>query len=230
MHGRESILNQPLFLNTGILNQGKEIYLKKWLIVGIVKVRDVLYEYKEGFLPMQYIIDVMEEAKEDISRQEIKNKYEIIKHAIPKQWITKIETMEEEKDEKDVNVMLGEKMWIFKECTVKMFYGFFRDAVFKKPIINEFWQKTFEGFKEETIWNNMKGKIIMLGSDKNNKNEKMINLFVMLMKSAIWERRIVAKQEKKVLDVWLVFKRRLEKYMECLYYYFKQEQKMDGFY
>lgn len=49
LHERESILNQPLFLNTGILNQGKEIYFKKWLEVGIVKVRDVLYEYKEVF-------------------------------------------------------------------------------------------------------------------------------------------------------------------------------------
>lgn len=229
----------------------------------------------------------MEEAKEDFSRQELKNKYEIIKHAIPKQWITKIETMEEGKDEKDVNVMLGEKMWVFKECTVKMFYGIFRDAVFKKPIINEFWKKTFEGLKEENTWNNMKGKIIeiklgnlqyfirhrviftdvllkkigmeqsatckvcceeyegflhlflyckalkdfnekcrsimgklkgeqediewnkiiMLGCDKNNKNEKIINLLVMLMKSTIWGRRVVVKQEKKVLDVWLVFKR-----------------------
>jgi len=44
LQGRESVLNQPLFLNTGILNQGKEIYFRKWLEAGIVKVRDVLYE------------------------------------------------------------------------------------------------------------------------------------------------------------------------------------------
>jgi len=310
LQGRESVLNQPLFLNTGILNQGKEIYFRKWLEAGIVKVRDVLYEYKEGFLPIQYIVDVMEEAKEEFSRQELKNKYDIIKHAIPKQWITKIENMEDENNEKDVKVILGEKIWLFKECTLKMVYAFFREAIFKKPIINEFWQNTFEGLKVENIWNNMKGKIIetklgnleffirhrviftdtmlkkigfeqsatckvcgeeyesflhlflyckalkvfkekcesiigklegekedtekdkiiMVGCDKNIKNEKMINLFVMLMKRAIWERRVVAKQEKKVLDVWMMFKRHLEKYIECLYYYFKQEQKEDDFY
>lgn len=69
-----------------ILNQGKEIFFKKWWDVGITKVRDVLYEFKEGFLPVQYIVDaihMMEGAKEDYSRQEITNKYDVIKNAIP---------------------------------------------------------------------------------------------------------------------------------------------------
>lgn len=47
--GRESILNQPLFLNSGILNQGKVIFLKKWWDVGITRVRDILHEFKDGF-------------------------------------------------------------------------------------------------------------------------------------------------------------------------------------
>ncbi len=50
-HGRENILNQPLFLNNKILKQGKEMFFKKWMEVGITRVRDVLYEFKEGFLP-----------------------------------------------------------------------------------------------------------------------------------------------------------------------------------
>ncbi len=37
-----------------------------------------------GVLPVQYIVDVMEEANEDYSRQEITNKYDVIKNAIPK--------------------------------------------------------------------------------------------------------------------------------------------------
>ncbi len=40
-------------------------------------------------------------------------------------------------------------------------------------------------------WN----KVVMLGLDKQSKNKKLINLLVMLMKSAIWERRVVAKRE-----------------------------------
>lgn len=311
VHGRENILNQPLFLNTGILNQGKEIYFKELMEVGIVKVRDVLYEYKEGFLPMQYIVDVMEEAKEEFNKQELKTKYEIIKNAIPKEWIEKVETMEGGKEEKDVYVILGEKLWFLKECTVKMFYVFFRDMIFKKPVANKFWQKTFEGLKEEDIWKNMKGeiievklenseyyirqrvlftdvilkkigmeqsaickvcneeeedflhvflhckalkdfkekcktiivnlggeqdqevteldRIIMLGFDEKEKNKKVINLFIMLMKKVIWERRGIAKQEEIIMDVWCLFKRRWKRYIECLYCYFKQEQKNKEF-
>ncbi len=72
--GQESILNQPLFLNNGILNQGKEIFYKKWWDVGITRIRDVLYEFKEGFLLLQYVIDAMEEAKEDFNKKEISMK------------------------------------------------------------------------------------------------------------------------------------------------------------
>ncbi len=47
--GRERILNQPLFLNEKIKIQEHDIYFMKWLQAGIVKVRDVLWEFKEGF-------------------------------------------------------------------------------------------------------------------------------------------------------------------------------------
>lgn len=63
--GRERILNQPLFLNDKI--HERDIYFKKWLQMGIVKVRDVLWELKEGFLLLQVIMDVMEEEKEDFN-------------------------------------------------------------------------------------------------------------------------------------------------------------------
>lgn len=45
---REDLLNQP-FLNKNIVNEGKELFFNKWLGVGITRVRDVLYEFKEGF-------------------------------------------------------------------------------------------------------------------------------------------------------------------------------------
>ncbi len=52
----------------------------------------------------------------------------------------------------------------------------------------------------------------------------------MLIKSAIWERRVVAKREKVLMNVWHVFKRKFERYVQCLLYYFKQEEKMCVFY
>uniref|UniRef100_A0A671PCM7 Reverse transcriptase domain-containing protein n=1 Tax=Sinocyclocheilus anshuiensis TaxID=1608454 RepID=A0A671PCM7_9TELE len=37
--GRENILNQPLFLNSGILYEGKDVFFRKWWEVGITRVR-----------------------------------------------------------------------------------------------------------------------------------------------------------------------------------------------
>ena len=311
-HGRENILNQPLFLNQNILKQDKGIFLKKWMEVGITRVRDVLYEFKEGFLPTQFIVDAMEEAKEDYSEQEIKNKYEIIKNAIPKEWIKRIESMEGEPKEKCIHVKLGGKLYDFKECTVKMIYCAFRDDVFKEPIANGYWVQKFKDLKKECIWRNMTGKcvetklecleyfirhkvvftdvilnkigmeenalckvcqeeeegilhmflhcreledflrkckclikdvteewdenvmewnrVVMFGWEKKCQNKSFINLCVMLMKSAIWERRTVAKKEKIVLDVWTVFKRKMELYIERLSVYFKGGNMLDSFY
>ncbi len=158
-HGRENILNQPLFLDNKILKQGKEMF-KKWMEVGITRVRDVLYEFKEGFLPTQYIIDAMEMAKEEYSKQEITNKYEAIKNAIPKEWIKRIECMEEEPKERNIYVKLGENLCDFKECTVKKMYCVFRDGVFKEPIVNKYWVEKFKDLKEECIWRNLRGRCV----------------------------------------------------------------------
>lgn len=61
--------------------------------MGITRVRDVLYEFKEGFLPVQYVIDMIDEAKEDFNRQDLIKKYDIIKNAIPTEWLKRIENM-----------------------------------------------------------------------------------------------------------------------------------------
>lgn len=46
----------------------------------------------------------------------------MIKNAIPQEWIDRIEGMEQGNSEKGVYAMFGEKIHVFKECTVKMFY------------------------------------------------------------------------------------------------------------
>lgn len=69
--------------------------------------------------------------------------------------------------------------------------------------------------ENETEWN----RVVMLGWNKNNENKKIVNLCIMLMKNAMWERRIVAKKEKMVMDVWGIFKRKMERYVEKLYIY-----------
>lgn len=42
-------------------------------------------------------------------------------------------------------------------------------------------------------------QVLMLGVNRECNNEKLINLLVMLMKSAIWKRRVVAKKGKSFI-------------------------------
>lgn len=310
--GRENLLNQPLFLNKSILKEGKELFFKKWMDVGILRIRDVLYEFKKGFLTKQYIVDLMEEAKEEYSVKEIENKLETVKGAIPKEWITRIENMEECGNEKVIHVYLKGKLCDFKDCLLKDFYVYFRDSVFQEPIANNFWVQRLNSMKKENIWKNMRGKIIetrlecfeyfirhkaifteciltkiqrepnatckvcfqedegilhlflyckelecfymkcqkmlkdllkdwdeeqlewntlvMFGWNMENKNKKFVNLLIMMIKKCVWERRNVAKQEKVVLNVWNVLKRKMERYIERLYWYFKGEDMLPSFY
>lgn len=159
-HGREMILNQPLFLNKNVVSQGKEIYFKKWIEVGFSKVRDVLYEYKEGFLPLQVMIDAMEEAKEEYNVNILKKQYEEVKKAIPKEWTKEIQNGEKTESRMDVFLKSGEKLMFFHLCTVKMFYHFFVKSVFKKPIANQFWLRHFNEIEERYIWKNMRWRFL----------------------------------------------------------------------
>lgn len=152
--GREGILNQPLFLNDKITIQQRDIYFKKWLQVGIAKVRDVLWEFKEGFLPLQVIMDAMEEEKEDFNVMVLKKQYEEVKKAIPKQWLDEINKKEEKENKITVFVKCKDKKVDLNLGTVKMFYELFINRVFKKPVANQVWLRNFNGIEEKDIWKN----------------------------------------------------------------------------
>lgn len=100
--------------------------------------------------------------------------------------------------------------------------------------LNLFLNKCKEIIKElDEQWNENEidwNRLVMFGWERKRQNMRFINLCVMLMKSAIWERRIVAKREKKVMDVWRIFRKKTEMYMERLYAYCQQESLPGGFY
>lgn len=308
--GREAILNQPLFLNDKIMIHGRDIYFKKWLQVGIVKVRDVLWELKEGFLPLQVIKDAMEEEKEDFNVMVLKKQYEDVKKAIPRQWLDEIKRKGERENKMMVFLKCKEKRVDFSLGTVKMFYEFFINGVFKKPVANHIWLRHFNEIEEKDIWKNRTWKwldidlecfdyfirqnviytemrlcmmqketnaqckvckkedegilhlfllceklnpffnelkeivkelreneevtdwkkFFMLGMTENKENKKLVNLFLILAKKAIWKRRNVARNRDCILNLWVLFKQMVENYVEMLYNYFKLENKMGDFY
>lgn len=308
--GREGILNQPLFLNDKIKIHERDIYYKKWLQVGIVKVRDVLWEMKEGFLPLQVIMDAMEEGKEDFNVMVLKKQYEDVKKAIPRQWLDEINKKVEKDNKITVFLKCKDKKVDFNLGTVKMFYEFFINRVFKKPVANQVWLRNFNGIEEKDIWKNRTWKwldvdlecldyfirqnviytemrlcvmqkernaqckvckkedegilhlflfceklnpffnelkeivkelreneevtewkrFFMLGMTENKENRKLVNLFLVLAKKAIWKRRNVARNRNFTLNLWVLFKQMVEDYVKMLYNYFKWENKIGEFY
>ncbi|MGL6064844.1 MAG: RNA-directed DNA polymerase, partial [Fusobacteriaceae bacterium] len=153
---REDILNQPLFLNDNVLYKGKELHFKQWINAGFKRVKDILYEVKEGFLPFHAILEEVKAVEEDINVRSLENQYEQVKEAIPEQWIQKIEEDKGNEGEK-MKVFIkgkGEEVY-FDQCLVKEFYVYFRNLVFKEPVGLTFWGKVFNDFDKRMLWKNL---------------------------------------------------------------------------
>lgn len=59
---------QPLFLNENIVYRGKELFFKHWINAGFKTIRDVLYEVREGFLPVQAIYDEVKNIENHVNK------------------------------------------------------------------------------------------------------------------------------------------------------------------
>lgn len=150
---REQMLNQLLFLNEKVNCNGQTIFYKNWFEAGLKQVKDILYEVKPGFLPLQAIIDTLEEKEEIKDRKAIKINYEKIKTAIPIEWIEKIERNESENKSDKIDVFLRIKVEIvnFDACVLKTF-----NDVFVEPRANEYWGKLFNILDVREIWKNVR--------------------------------------------------------------------------
>ena len=96
------------------------------------------------------------------------------------------------------------------------------------PFFNELKKivKELRENEEVTDWK----RFFMLGMTENKENKKLVNLFLILAKKAIWKRRNVARNRDCILNLWVIFKQMVESYVEMLYNYFKLENQMEDFY
>lgn len=113
---------------------------------------------KPGFLPLQAIIDTLEEKEEIKDRKAIKINYEKIKTAIPVELIDKIERNESENKNDKIGFFLRiqEENVNFDECVLKTFYLLFCNDVFVEPRANEYWGKLFNILDVREIWKNVR--------------------------------------------------------------------------
>lgn len=314
--GRMQLLEQPLFLNPNIINEGNVIYYKKWWDGGVRQVKDILYEVINGYLPIQAIMDAIFEIERNVTKGTLTKQFDELKKAIPKGWVERIE-----KNEKDENEGMPELYFkkkngenkCFFECKVKDFYLVFRETAFVKPVANSYWKERYD-VDEIDIWKNVGMKYmdpiledfnfllrhngiltemrlckIGIGKDasckvcmkrdegllhlffyceelddfmgkmkkivksmlkeKYNENmtqnawEKMVlfgfngkdcnvNVFTLLItiaKNVIWLRRNLAKYEKRKVDVWVLFKNKMESSVNLIWKYFLMSDREDDF-
>ncbi len=123
-------------------------------------MRDVLYEVREGFLPVQAVIDELEEFKEEYDLRSFKKQYEELKSAIPKEWLSEIQKGEKKEGKVEVYFTNQDKWMELRSGNAKMFYKVFREGVFKKTNSNDMWLRHFNGLKEEEIWENTRGILV----------------------------------------------------------------------
>lgn len=128
------------------------MFFKKWWEVGISRVRDILYEIRDGFLPIQAIIDELEEAKEEYDISCVKKQYEEMKNAIPTEWLNEIQRGGVKEGRIQVFFINKDKRMELKLGNVKMFYQVFMEGAFKKPNSNVMWLRHFNGLEEKDIW------------------------------------------------------------------------------
>ncbi len=155
---RLDFLNQPLFLNENIVYRGKELYFKHWIKAGFKTIRDVMYEVREGFLPVQAIYDEVETMRGNVNKNVLKKEYDQIKEVIPNEWIKKIEKNEKDGEEDKMKVFLkgkGENEPFYLSHS-RTFYMLFRNRVFQEPTANKFWKKVFMNIDEKNLWRNLR--------------------------------------------------------------------------
>lgn len=81
--GRQQLLDQLLFLNLNILEGESVLLLRKWWEAGIRQVRDVLCEYRPGFLRLRALEDALEGAWLTERRLVLRGQFDCVKGAVP---------------------------------------------------------------------------------------------------------------------------------------------------
>ncbi len=160
--GMKEFLNHPLFLNSNISYEEKELYFNKWIAAGIIKVKDILYEVIDGFIPLQGIIDEIEGIGEEVERGIVKQQFDKIKKAIPKEWIEGIEKKDEGKGKVEVFLKESGNTISIQSCSLKLIHNFFRMMIFVQPIANGLWTRLFPGTETENIWGNLRIRYMVI--------------------------------------------------------------------
>jgi len=147
------ILNQPLFNNPNICSNGNTLFFQSFVTAGIVKVADLVYEVKPGFLSQNIICLMIEEHLPQISKHNTQTLWKTILTSLPEHWVKIInETQATGRSKSDLILINDENAYTANNFTVKFTYEILRSHFFKLPTSYSFWSEYAGELNWKDIW------------------------------------------------------------------------------
>lgn len=148
------VLNQPIYLNPKICENGKTLYNKLFIQAGIKQIKDISYEYITGFLPDRAISDGIV----DIGKTKVINECNRVKQSLPTNWVKCIENETVRVGEDGLPPLyvdiFKEKKYL-SETNVKTMYNVLVGKEIKRPASESTWEKIFPEIDVKSIWTNL---------------------------------------------------------------------------
>ena len=64
---KDNVFHIPLFFNPKIESKGNILHFKEFISAGIIKIKDIAFECRKGFLKEKYIVEMISEVFPDFS-------------------------------------------------------------------------------------------------------------------------------------------------------------------
>lgn len=156
----ENIYDQPLFCNPNILYCQKCILWHDFIQAGIVQVKDICYEFKEGFLNDNAIVEMIRDVYSECNSVDVRKRYNILKSVLPDEWCHVVLTeIHHRKNNRfiDANISVKSKLLDFKSCTTKQLYFITSHKICQKPTSYERWIEKLDILEDDLrkVWSNV---------------------------------------------------------------------------
>lgn len=147
------VLEQPICRNPAIKFNGKMLDLPILMISGILKIKDILYEYVPGFLPLNAIKEMVAIEFPEADLSHFATLYNVIKVSIPHEWNDLLKVGKLPDDSKTpLYVCINEVNMPISNCTTAVFYKLLLDNYFRKPTGESFWIHKYPKMEFDKIW------------------------------------------------------------------------------
>ncbi|CAC5423425.1 unnamed protein product [Mytilus coruscus] len=139
----QHIYENPLFCNPVINVKGKALLYREFINSGIIKIKDICYEFIPVFLSKDSIIEIVQEKYPELRSWVIINAYRRILNAIPQLWKNELTAINPVNVDRFPCLTVGTNMTEFSKATTKIFYKLLLQSFSEPPTSEMFWLKHF---------------------------------------------------------------------------------------